>query len=176
MYIKREIYTYSAAKQLPNLLQGIVSAELLSPSKKLWLYSPWISNIPLLDNKTNSFRHVEPLWPRGMIKLSSILEKILERGTEVFIISNTLNHNNDIFLWIEQMNDKGYKNLKGLRKKEIHQKGLLGDSFYVKGSMNFTFNGLTTLDERIEFTCVSEEVAQAKIEFEYYWNENVNII
>lgn len=170
MSSKREIYTHSSSTQLPHLFQGIITGEMVFPSKKIWLYSPWISDIPLLDNSAHAFRHVEPHWPRSKIKLSAILQKLLENGTEVVIITNTSSHNDTFFLWIEKIKIQGYRNLDGLRVKELHKKGFLGDNFFINGSMNFTYNGLNILDERIEFTTVPEEISNARIEFDTYWN------
>src|SRR5688500_17694101 len=114
MSIRREIHTNSASKQLPLLLQGILIGELLYPSKKIWLYSAWLSNIPILDNKANAFRHIEPLWPRGIVTLTAVLEKLLEKGCQIFIMTNEKEHNDQIMLWIDRMRAKGFSNIKGM--------------------------------------------------------------
>ena len=48
--------------EIRELLQGIFTAELLCPSKQLWLVSPWLSDIELLL----SLIHIsEPTDQRG---------------------------------------------------------------------------------------------------------------
>ena len=36
---------------MPDLLQMLFLSELLAPSRCLWLVSPWISDIPVIDNR-----------------------------------------------------------------------------------------------------------------------------
>ena len=77
----RYIHTKATARQVPDLLQNIFVAELLSPSSCLWLVSPWVSDIPVIDNRTNGFLSFEPRWVRSLVSLSQVLAKLLELGT-----------------------------------------------------------------------------------------------
>ncbi len=167
---KREIYTNSASQQLPLLLQAAFTAELIAPGKRLWLVSPWISNIPLLDNSAFAFRHVEPRWPKTKIRFTAVLEKLLSEDTSLYVVSNDESHNDEFFRWLEGAHGQYPGRVHFLRKDTLHLKGILGDHFYLKGSMNFTFNGLTKLDERIELVLDPPEIANAYIEFAKYWN------
>ncbi|RYE54289.1 MAG: hypothetical protein EOP48_12645 [Sphingobacteriales bacterium] len=175
MSISREIYTYTASKQLPHLIQSLFASELLAPGKTIYLFSPWLSNVAILDNSTNSFRQVNPLWPRGVISLTSVLEHLISKGTEIRICVNHSDHNKFLMSWIDQMIKRGYSNVLGKRRKDLHKKGLLFDKGFISGSMNFTFNGLNVLDERVVFTTHDGDIASAQIEFENYWNSEENI-
>src|SRR5205085_9641044 len=81
----RIIHTRASARQVPDLLQAVFTAELLCPSPCLWLVSPWVSDIPVLDNRTNGFLPFEPRWARTQVSLSQALGKLLELGTTIHV-------------------------------------------------------------------------------------------
>ena len=47
----------------------------------------------------------------------------------------------------------------------MHEKGLLGDDYYLSGSMNFTENGIRLNDEAVKYELSPEAVAQARVSF-----------
>ena len=55
----RYLHSRLTSRQLPDLLQTILVAELIAPSQCLWLVSPWISDIPVVDNTANTFLALE---------------------------------------------------------------------------------------------------------------------
>ena len=65
----RTIHSRAGFSQIPVLLQALFSAELLVPSRRLWLVSPWISDIPILDNTAAGFSMLGPLWGRSWVRL-----------------------------------------------------------------------------------------------------------
>jgi len=167
----------SVARQVPSLLQGLFATELIAPSTCLWLVSPWISNIPILDNAANAFRHVEPNWPRGKVRLAAVLTKLIEEGTTVHVATRPERRG----AWVESTNaflqvlseSVGYEveRLVIHREQEdrLHQKGLLGDHFYLRGSMNFTHNGIQVNNEQVEFTDSRDAIGRARHEFKERW-------
>src|SRR5437660_679004 len=52
-----------------ELLGLLLAAEVVSPSRELWVVSPWISNVAVLDNRAADFSGLEPAWPRTWIRL-----------------------------------------------------------------------------------------------------------
>ena len=46
----RYIYSRFGSRHVADLLQAIFAAEILRPSARMWIVSPWISDIPVLDN------------------------------------------------------------------------------------------------------------------------------
>src|SRR5438445_9454022 len=68
-----------------ELLQIIFSAELLAPSRCLWLVSPWLRDIPVLDNTTGSFLYLCPDFPLTEVRLSLVLRELLARGSQLLI-------------------------------------------------------------------------------------------
>jgi hypothetical protein len=51
----------------------------------------------------------------------------------------------------------------------MHEKGLIGDHFYLRGSMNFTYSGVNLNDEHVELTTEPEQVALALAEAKATW-------
>jgi hypothetical protein len=89
----RYIHSRLSSRQVPDLLQAIFVAELLTPSKCIWLVSPWISDIQVVDNTSNSFICLEPSRSRSRILLSQILSTLTQRGTIIHIATRPDKHN-----------------------------------------------------------------------------------
>jgi hypothetical protein len=51
----------------------------------------------------------------------------------------------------------------------LHEKGLIGENFYLRGSMNFTYSGIYINDEHIELTTEPDQVARAILEAQQRW-------
>ena len=153
--------------EIRELLQGIFAAELLCPSKQLWLVSPWLSDIELLDNRSGAFASLDPQWGARQIRLVEILGRLLALGTEVVIATRPDAHNESFLRKLEDIaNAAGNRSRLSIhRLPTLHTKGVLGDDFYISGSMNITFNGVEVLEESLLFTTEAEPVANAKIAF-----------
>src|SRR4051812_5201056 len=73
-----------STREAADLLGSIFAAELIQPSHCLWLVSPWISDIAIIDNTTNSFEAVRSFGPRP-VRLSEVLATLAGLGTTVVI-------------------------------------------------------------------------------------------
>jgi hypothetical protein len=51
----------------------------------------------------------------------------------------------------------------------LHEKGLLGDDFYLSGSMNLTYGGVELLEETVKFDTAPEVVADARLVYYERW-------
>jgi phosphatidylserine/phosphatidylglycerophosphate/cardiolipin synthase-like enzyme len=56
---------------------------------------------------------------------------------------------------------------------ELHEKGVLGDGFYLSGSMNFTFSGISLNEEAVHYSVDPAFVAENKILFANRWGGEV---
>lgn len=177
--VSRIIHSRSVAYEVPKLLQSLFGAQLIDPGPVLWIVSPWISNVPLLDNRANEFRAVEPTWPQSRIRLDKVLSRLLSGGTQVFIVSRPSRAGSatdvtDHFLYSlkQEVALEGCP-LHIIRHREAtqHQKGILTEDFYLRGSMNLTFNGIQHNDEQIDYTTDPEVIARARSEFKDRWQE-----
>lgn len=167
--LTRYIHTKAMARQVPDLLQNIFVAELLCPSPCVWLISPWISDIPVIDNRANGFLEFEPKWVRNQITLSQVLLRLLEFGTTIHIATRPDDHN---LAFLDRMRRSAEPEGLPLRVhsvEELHEKGILGDGFYLSGSMNFTFNGITLNEEAVQFSVDPMVVAENRIIFARRW-------
>jgi len=165
----RIIHTRASARQAPDLLQVIFTAELLCPSRCIWLVSPWVSDIPVIDNRTNGFLALEPQWVRARVSLSQVLGKLLELGTTVHIATRPDDHNSAFLDRMRRIAEPDGLPLTVHSAQELHEKGILGDGFYLSGSMNFTFNGISLNEEAIHYSVDASFVAENRILFSNRW-------
>jgi phosphatidylserine/phosphatidylglycerophosphate/cardiolipin synthase-like enzyme len=152
-----------ARNSVRELLQIVFAAELLAPSRSLWLVSPWIRDIPVLDNTTGSFLALCPDFPLTEVRLSLVLRQLLARGSQLVIATRP-----------DPGNTQVYDSLRGIgsddsllfhERSELHAKGIVGDTFSLIGSMNLTYNGLDRLTEMLIFETSRPAVDQLKLSF-----------
>lgn len=158
----------SSRLEIRELVAGILAAELLFPSRCIWLVSPWIRDIELLDNRTAAFRGLGPTWAQREIRLFDILAELVRRGATL-VIATLPGDDNARVLETLQREIKATgdeKRLNVVFRPQLHAKGLVGDDFCLSGSMNFTRNGIENLDEMVTFTRVASDVGALRMEFE----------
>jgi hypothetical protein len=163
----RYIHSRLSSRQVPDLLQTIFISELINPSQCLWLVSPWISDISIIDNTANIFLCLEPLWSRSRIRLSQVLGTLASRGTSIHIATRPDAHNRS-FIEALQVKSNGI-NCRIHTTEELHTKGILGDGYYFAGSMNFTYNGITINEEAVTYETSTETIAEQKLIFTNRW-------
>ncbi|EAQ80578.1 hypothetical protein DSM3645_14570 [Blastopirellula marina DSM 3645] len=96
-----------------------------------------------------------------------ILGLMMELGADVVIATRPDAHNES---FLRKLNDLARASgnesrLTFHRLPTLHTKGILGDDFYISGSMNITFNGIEVLQEGLLFTTDAESVSNARIAF-----------
>ena len=175
----RTIYKRGDEASVGGLLQTVFAAEMVCPSRALWVVSPWLSDVVVLDNRRDAYRHLEPQWPRAHIRLGRVLATLAARGTHLVLATSPPRavaptegqRVTDRFVedLARQVPTAGH--LRVYRNVErLHTKGLLGDRYFVMGSMNFTYSGVTVNEEAVRFTTVESEVSDARIEFRDRWS------
>lgn len=60
--MRRTIFksAHAATREAELLLQNLLVAEVLYPSSELWLISPWVTDVEIVDNRTGGFASIEP--------------------------------------------------------------------------------------------------------------------
>jgi len=153
--------------EIREMLEGIFVAELLVPSESIWLVSPWISDIDILDNRCGQFSSLVPTWDLRRIRLSEIFSHIMGQS-RVHIVARPDSHN-DAFLRkmddLSRASDNG-ENLHVTTRETLHLKGLLGEDYYLSGSMNLTYNGVEVNHEGISLDRSPKAIAEARIHFQ----------
>lgn len=156
-----------SSAEAANLLGAIFAAELIRPSRCLWLVSPWISDIAVIDNTTNDFEAVRSFGPRP-IRLSEVLVSLAAADSTIVVGTTSDTTNNAFRRRTRQLFDD-----RGLDARltidvdatgELHEKAITGDDFVVNGSMNITNNGVFVREEFIEFRSEEEFVARSRLD------------
>jgi len=155
---------------IKELLQSMFVGEILETYGRIWIVSPWVSNITLIDNRSGNFDTLSPEWGRREIRLTDVLIGLMSKGTKVVIVTrdddtnkpflNKLRDTAEIHALNEQLEFK----LDPL----LHKKGILLSHSLLMGSMNLSNNGLEMLDEWIQFSIDPEDIATTKLEFQKY--------
>lgn len=154
-----------------DMLQIVLGIELLSPSRRIWLVSPWVADLPVLDNRGGAFTTVGPGWPLRRISLSEVLETLLDRGCLVTVVTRNEPSNAYMISRVSRLVNAYPSRCRLLIDELVHEKGLVTDHVHLAGSMNWTFSGhglnreLVTLDS--EPAPVHE--AQRELGLRYPW-------
>ncbi|GFO65887.1 phospholipase D-like domain-containing protein [Geomonas paludis] len=167
--------TTSSQQEIRELLQLIFVSEVVSPGERVWLVTPWISNVPILDNRSGLFSSLDPNWGQRLIRLNEILMRLAEFGTEVVIVTRPDDHcRTYVQILREELESMGLgARLVVLWREELHTKGVLTERALLTGSMNLTNNGLDLLDEQVTLDTDATDIAQGRINFESYLAENL---
>jgi phosphatidylserine/phosphatidylglycerophosphate/cardiolipin synthase-like enzyme len=165
----RIIHSRASAKQVPDLLQMLFLSELLAPSRCIWLVSPWITDIPVIDNRSNGFLAFESSWVRSGIRLSQVLGRLLDLGTTVHVATRPVEHNAAFIDRLKRLVEADRPPLEVHTAEELHEKGILGDTYYLSGSMNFTYNGISLNEEAVQYTTEPAFVAHNRVLFAQRW-------
>jgi len=149
---------------LDDLLQTLLLTELLLPSKQVWVLSPWISDIVVIDNSAGQFKTVLPGYPARPIRLTEVLLELSRRGTDVRVLMRSVETNNLTRQRLEDPYSIGARPTLTI-SENLHDKGILADRFHIQGSMNFTYFGQAVNDEGIVLTTDPQEIAEAHIAY-----------
>ena len=168
-HFDREIATTGSSIVPIDFLQSIFVAELIHPSRFLWISSPWISNIEIIDNRARQFGSLCPDWSATRIRLMEVLEALLERGAHITIVLNDAAHNDEFVARIQPLQRIYSSHLRIIRSPVLHEKGIVGDWFSLTGSMNLTYNGVYVNQEHLAYTCNPERVAERQLVFQHRW-------
>lgn len=155
----------SSSLQLTDCLSSLFALELWEPSRVLYLISPWISDVPLVANRFGRFRAVLPEAASEHMRLATLLNALADRGADVRVLVRTQQSQAEEFL--RRLSPA----VERRTAENLHEKGLIGDHFYLRGSMNFTYSGVNLNDENVELTTDPEVVALAMAEAGRRWED-----
>ena len=146
-----------------ELLEFVFVAELLAPSSCLWVVSPWLRDIPILDNRAGGYATLLPDAPRAELRLSRVLTELVNRGTFLVIVTRPPPDGANIGETV--LAETGPSAVRVLHRKELHSKGIVSDALAFTGSMNLTNNGIHELTETLRLEAGSTEVAHLRVQF-----------
>lgn len=165
----RDLHGPAQSRAVQDLIQSLLVAELIKPSKKLWIFFAWISDVEVIDNAGRQFAALEPDWPALKIRLSLVIAALLRRGAEIRLIIREEGHNDYFISRLNMLKKKYDGQLKWVVAKDFHAKGLLGSDYFLSGSMNFTLNGITVNGEHLVLRTDPPSIAEQKVELETIW-------
>lgn len=155
---------------IQELMQTMFVAEVLKPGEDIWIVSPWISNVVLIDNRSGNFDALNPEWGRREIRLADVLVTLMSHGTKAHIVTRDESSNDSFRTRITDL--AGEHDLEDSLSEHIHDKlhtkGILLSRCLLMGSMNLTYSGMTINDEWVEFSHDPADLARTRLEFARY--------
>lgn len=157
----------ASATEAADLLAGIFSAELAAPSKCLWMVSPWISDVEIIDNSAGGFDALGRFGKRR-VRLVEILVALASGGSHIVVGTTTDSHNTRfrqrLQTLAEDLRVEDRFTISIDPSEKLHTKALTGDDYALAGSMNITFNGIQVREELIDLRTDDAFVAQARMD------------
>lgn len=150
-----------------ELLQFFFVSELLHPSSKLWIVSPWLRNIEILDNRSGAFAGLIPDAPRRVLRLLDVLAALLRVGTQIAVVLRPPRDDGGLGRELEVVAasmDRAPQ-LAVTDSDGLHTKGIVGERAAIIGSMNFTYAGLDMHTELLQFNTDPDHIARLRLEF-----------
>lgn len=153
-----------------DLLTSVLLSELCHPSSELWIVSGWITDIPVLDNRHRQYDAVLGDIARSSLLLTEVLAELVERGCDLHVAVRKVDHNNRFLGRLEDRARANRLHLYG--SNDLHEKIMVGRDWVMKGSMNFTWNGLQQNEESIDFVVDSVAAGKERLELRTRWIES----
>jgi hypothetical protein len=154
------------SRALDEALGAAFVAELLSPSKRLWLLSPWMSDISVLDNRGGEVAALVPGAPLRELSLTEVLVFIARRGTAVTVVVRPDPHNRAVVDRLRPAVPGENGEVRVVVSETLHDKGFLTDHVYFEGSMNFTHRGRAVNEEGVTVSRDPDLLSRMRIDFE----------
>ncbi|QCO97303.1 phosphatidylserine/phosphatidylglycerophosphate/cardiolipin synthase family protein [Arthrobacter sp. 24S4-2] len=154
---------------MTQVLSTVLVSELVRPSKELWLVSAWVSDVPVIRNDMGAFDDIIADSGGGALTLSHVLGRLSLLGAQINVAVRDDQHNEQ-FLDILRRRCVPTR-LRIQKSPDLHEKILVGDDWLLKGSMNFTWNGLNVNEESMEFVADAAEAAKHRLELSVRWGE-----
>jgi hypothetical protein len=163
----RKAQTHSSG-EARQLLAALLATELTAPSKCIWLISPWITDLPILDNSAGTFGPLAS-WGNRPTTLAEVLVSLAVTGTTIVIGTTPDPHNRTFINRMESLSaDQRASDRINIRIDEdnvLHTKSIVADDYAVVGSMNLTIGGVDVREEYIELKTDQAFVSQARIDY-----------
>jgi hypothetical protein len=152
---------------IKDLLQMMFVGEFLQLGNEIWIVSPWITNVVLIDNRSGNFDNLNPEWGRKEIRLIDVLFAFMIRGCVLNVVTRDVDINRP---FINGLNDISKSNdlesqLKIVMDADLHTKGILLSESLLLGSMNFTYSGIELNDEWVQFSIDKKEISETRLHF-----------
>ncbi|GAB3316316.1 hypothetical protein GCM10027451_32960 [Geodermatophilus aquaeductus] len=157
-----------AGVRINDVLSAALVSELLDPSPHLWLVSPWVSDIVVLDNRDERLLGVLDETHARETRLSEVLARLVTAGSALHVAVRPDEHNHQFVNGLHRLVGGGSFDL--YEGPDLHEKTLCGHDWLITGSMNFTWRGLEMNDEAVTYAVDPAAAAQARLDLEHRWS------
>lgn len=152
---------------ISDVLTATLLSELCRPSAELWVVTGWITDIPVLNNRHRQYDAVLGPLARSSVLLSEVLAEIAHRGTHIHVAVREVDHN---LRFVRRIEGRiAAEQLSVHSSPDLHEKIMVGDDWVMKGSMNFTWNGVQVNEESIDFELSQGTAAKQRLELRTRW-------
>lgn len=153
--------------RLDDGLAAVFAGELLDPSPDLWIVSPWVSDVSVLDNTDQDFDVLLGDGYVGPVAFTAVLGRLAELGSRLHLAVKPDDHNRNFLDRLSRRLLTGQLNVH--QATDVHEKTLCGSNWVVSGSMNFTWHGIGVNEESVVYAIDPELAAQSRLDFEHRW-------
>jgi phosphatidylserine/phosphatidylglycerophosphate/cardiolipin synthase-like enzyme len=153
----------STGVRIDGILATVLLAEMMTPSRHLWLVSPWIGDVDVIDNRAGAFDSVFVDPSSRVYTLAEVLAAISLGGADLSIVTRP-DPFNDVFI-DRVLRQAAPGRTQVIHAADVHEKTLCGDNWLMTGSMNFTFRGMSVNDELVSYRVDATIAASARIDF-----------
>ncbi len=155
---------------IEELRRTLFVAGVVESGGEVWIVSPWISNVVLIDNRSGNFDALNPEWGRREIRLADVLVTLMSHGTRVHVVTRNESSNDSFRTKISDLaSEHDLEDFLSVRiHDQLHTKGILLTGGLLMGSMNLTYNGMTINDEWVEFSIDPSDLSRTRLEFARY--------
>ena len=153
-----------------GILATALIGELVSPGPVMWLVSPWISDVRILDNSQGTYDDLFGDNPPGVCSLSDLLARIVAAGTSLTVVTRPDPHNAQFLGRLRRLTPQ--RSMRIVQSPAVHEKTICGRDWLLTGSMNFTVRGLLENDEAVSYKVGGSDAAQARLELAQRWKEH----
>ena len=166
---QRQIFLHGplGRRQFREVLGGLMAGLLLNP-EPIWLVSPWLSDFPLLDNCSGQWDALEPGWGSREVSFNEVLATAVNGGCRLRVVTRDDAYSRR---FVQQLSGRlmAGHDFSCQFSEQVHTKGLLTHSCFLKGSMNYTWSGTNRNDEHVMLTSNSQIISEALLEFEEHY-------
>ena len=174
----RDIWSRAGSLEIRDLLASLLSTRLMNvrSGSPIYVCSPFLTDFPLFDNSFGQFatmfrNRTDFAEKREILFSDSLIE--LSYTAPVRIITVQGEYSSAFLSKVIQQQNPNVS--ARFASQLFHEKGLASESFYIEGSMNFTYNGVYRREEKIvlhtwETPAGRQKISSASLEFERLWN------
>ena len=140
-------------RELADLLQAVMVAEVLRPSSQLCVASAVLADSPVLDNRAGGFTSLEQTWSERPVGLIDVLIRNLTLGGRVAVVVGS-GPNGEQFL--RRLRDRAEAagvalGLETHAALSVPVQGIAGEGYHFSGALAWTATAVTIAEEGITF-------------------------